>query len=322
MKMRRIPQLAGAVIALIVAIPQPVSAQSFPTKPIRILVPFPAGGPSDFAGRVISQKLPELLGQPIVYDNRAGAAGAIAAQLVAQAPADGHTLLIANVGMLCIAPRLGKIPYDPARDFTPITNLVSAPQWLVVHPSVPVRNVQQLITFAKAKPGQLTYGSAGVGQQSHLTGELFKIATGVDILHVPYKGATPAMIDLLGGQITMGFTTSIENFVQGRLRILAITSRERSRVTPDVPTMIESGVKDFEAYSWNGILAPAATPRAVVARLNRDIAKALQLPEVRERVGASGKFVVGDSPEEFAAYIRSESAKWAGIVKRLGLDKQ
>lgn len=299
-------------------------SQSFPVKPIRVLVPFPAGGPSDFAGRVIAQRLPELLGQPVIYENRPGAAGAIAAQLVAKSPPDGYTLLIANVGMLCIAPHLGKLGYDP-KDFSPITNLVSAPQWLVIHPSVPVRTVKELIALAKARPGQLTYGSAGVGQQSHLTGELFNLATNVKVMHVPYKGATPAVIDLIGGQISMVFTTSIENLEfakTGRLRILAITSRDRSPVTPDVPTMREAGVNDFEAYSWNGILAPADTPRETIARLNRDIVRALQFRDVQERVSASGKFVVGDKPEEFGAYIASESARWSRIVKQQGIRAQ
>jgi len=297
------------------------SSQTFPAKPIRVVVPFPAGGPSDFAGRIVAQRLPELLGQPVIYDNRPGAAGSIAAQLVAKSSPDGHTLLIANVGMLCIAPHLGKLGYDP-KQFSPITNMVSAPQWLVIHPSVPARSVKELISLAKARPGQLTYGSAGIGQQSHLTGELFNLAAGVKVLHVPYKGATPAVMDLIGGQISMIFTTSIENLEfakTGRLRILAITSRDRSRVTPDVPTMQEAGLSEFEAYSWNGILAPADTPREIIARLNRDIVRALQFPDVQERVAASGKFVVGDKPEEFGVYIASESARWSKIVKQQGI---
>ena len=310
---------ATGLVCLVIA--SSALSQSFPVKPVRVMVPFPAGGPSDYAGRVIAQRLPELFGQAVIFDNRSGAAGAIAAQLVAKSPPDGYTLLIANVGMLCIAPHLGKLAYDP-KEFAPITNMVSAPQWLVTHPSVPARNVKELIALAKARPGQLTYGSAGVGQQSHLTGELFNLATGVKVLHVPYKGATPAIIDLIGGQISMAFTTSIENLEfakTGKLRILAITSRERSPITPNVPTMGEAGVKDFEAYSWNGILAPADTPREIIVRLNRDIVRALQFPDVRERVAASGKFVVADTPDEFSAYIRAESARWSRIIKQQGI---
>lgn len=314
--------MPGIFAALSIAIAEPVLAQTFPTKPIRIVVPFPAGGPSDFAGRVVSQRLPELLGRPVIFDNRAGAAGAIAAEIVARSAPDGYTLIISNVGMMCIAPHLGKLPYDPATDFVPVINLLGAPQWLAIHPSLPARSVKELIALAKAHRGQLNYGSAGVGQQSHLTGELLRITTGVDIVHVPYKGAAPALADLVGGQISMVFTNAPESLQfakAGRLRLLAVTSRERSPVTPDVPTMVESGVKDFVVVSWDGVHAPAGTPREIVERLNRDIARALQFPEVRERVAAIGKFVVGDTPEEFAATIRADSARWSGVIKQLGI---
>lgn len=318
----RVIRQLGTVAGLFLAIAGGAMAQSFPSQPIRIVVPFPAGGPSDFAGRVVSARLPELLGQPVIYDNRAGAAGVIAGEIVARSRPDGHTLLIANVGMLSIAPHLGKLPYDPVKDFAPITDMVRAPQWLIVHPSVPAHSVKALIALAKAQPGQLNYGSAGLGQQSHLTGELLKSLVGIDIVHVPYKGAAPAVVDLISGNISMVFTTSMESIQlakAGRIRILAITSGERSPVTPEVPTMIESGVKDFEVYSWNGILAPAATPRNTIERLNRDIVKALQFPEVKERVNANGKFIVGDTPEEFGAFIRAESARWLRIIQERGL---
>lgn len=315
-------QFLGMVVALCAVFGNDAVAQAFPAKPIRIVVPFPAGGPSDFAGRVISQRLPELLGRPVIYDNRAGAAGAIAAEMVARSAPDGYTLLISNVGMLCIAPHLGKLPYDAAKDFTPVANLLGAPQWLAIHPSVPAHNVKQLIALARARPDQLNYGSAGVGQQSHLTGELFRITAGVNIVHVPYKGAAPAVTDLIGGQISMIFTSSFESLQfakDGRLRFLAVTSRERSAVTPDVPTMGEAGVKDFVVLSWDGLHAPAATPREIIARLNRDVAKALQFPEVKERVSSVGKFVIGDTPEEFGAQVRADSARWSGVIKKLGI---
>ena len=314
---------AFALLLLVPAVP--ALAQSFPSRPIRIVVPFPASGPSDFAARVTGNRLPELLGQPVIYDNRSGAAGGLGAEIVAKAPPDGHMLLIANVGMLCIAPHLGKVPYDAMKDFTPITNLVSAPQWFVIHPSVPARNVRELIALARSKPDGLSYGSAGIGQQSHLTGELFNSITGVKILHVPYKGAAPAVTDLISGQIAMVFTTSIENLEfakTGRLRILAITSGERSIITPDVPTMSEAGVKDFEIFSWNGILAPSGTPREIIARLNRDFVRAIQSPDVRERVSAQGKFVVGDTPEQFSIYIRKESARWGKLIMNMGVKQE
>jgi tripartite-type tricarboxylate transporter receptor subunit TctC len=266
--------------------------------------------------------LPELLGRPVIYDNRAGAAGAIAAEMVARSAPDGYTLLISNVGMLCIAPHLGKLPYDAAKDFTPVTNLVAAPQWLATHPSIPAGSVKELIALAKARPGQLNYGSAGVGQQSHLTGELFRLISGVGIVHVPYKGAAPAVTDLIGGQISMIFTSSFESLQfakDGRLRFLAVTSKDRSPVTPNVPTMVEAGVKDFVVMSWDGLHAPAATPREVIARLNRDIGTALQFPEVKERVAAVGKFPVGDTPEEFGAQVRSDSNRWSTVIKQLGI---
>ena len=310
---------AFAILFLVAA--APALAQSFPSKPIRIVVPFPASGPSDFAARVMGSRLPEFLGHPVIYDNRSGAAGGLGAEIVSSAPPDGYTLLIANVGMLCIAPHLGKVPYDAMKDFAPITNLVSAPQWFVIHPSVPARNVKELIALARSKPDSLSYGSAGVGQQSHLTGVLFNNVTGVKILHVPYKGAAPAVTDLISGQISMVFTTSIENLEfakKGRLRILAITSGERSAVTPDVPTMREAGVKDFEIFSWNGVLAPSRTPREIIARLNRDFVRAIQSPDVKQRVSAQGKFVVGDTPEQFSLYIKNESDRWGKLIVKMG----
>ena len=306
---------------LLIAAPG-AGAQPFPAKAVRIVVPFPAGGPSDYAARVVSQRLQEFIGQPVVVDNRPGAAGTLGAELVAKAPPDGYTLLIANVGMLSVAQFVQKLPYDPQRDFAPITNLIGGPSWLLVHPSVPARSVKELIELAKARPGQLTYGSAGTAQVSHLNGELFKVLAGVDLLHVPYKGTGPIIPELLGGQISMSFSTAIENlqFVRaGRVRALAITSLKRSPVVPEVPTVDESGLKGFEVLNWNGIVAPAGTPREIVARLNRDIVRATQQPDVRERVGAQGNLVIGDSPEEFAAYIRLEADKWSAVVKKAGI---
>lgn len=298
-------------------------AQSFPTKPVRIVVPYPAGGVSDFAARLLTQGLTDRLGQPVIVENRPGASGSIGAVAVAKSPPDGHTLLVASSGMLSVAPHLFKnLPYDVDRDFSPISNLLGGPSWLITHPSVPAGTVKELIALAKAKPGALTYGSAGQGLASHLSAELLKMMAGVDILHVPYKGTAPVTNDLLGGQISLTFSTAIENVQfanQGRIRILAVTSLKRSPITPEVPTMDESGLKGFEIISWNGILAPAGTPRDVVERLNRDITEVIKSPALRERVEKLGNFVIGDSPAAFSAYIRSESAKWAKVVRQANI---
>lgn len=320
---RNVPLLLGMGALLCLAPGNGALAQSYPAKPIRIVVAFAPGGPSDFAARVISQRLPKLLGQQVVVDNRAGAGGLVGAEHVAKSQPDGYTLLIANVGMLSVARYLySKLPYDPGRDFAPITNLIGGPSWLIVHPSVPVHSAKELIALAKARPGQLTYGSAGVGQVSHLNGELFKIMAGVDIVHVPYKGTGQITPDLIGGQISMSFSTDIQSLLlgkAGKLRMLAVTSLKRSPAAPEVPTVDESGLKGFEVLNWNGIVAPAGTPREIIARLNRDFVKVIQLPEVKQLVGAQGNIVIGDTSEEFDAYIRAESDKWSKVITQLGI---
>ena len=320
---RNVPLLLGMGALLCLAPGNGALAQSYPAKPIRIVVAFAPGGPSDFAARVISQRLPERLGQQVVVDNRPGAGGLVGAEHVAKSQPDGYTLLIANVGMLSVARYLySKLPYDPAKDFAPITNLIGGPSWLIVHPSVPVHSAKELIALAKARPGQLTYGSAGVGQVSHLNGELFKIMAGVDIVHVPYKGTGQITPDLIGGQISMSFSTDIQSLLfakAGKLRLLAVTSLKRSPAAPEVPTVDESGLKDFEVVNWNGIVAPGRTPQEIIARLSRDFVKVIQLPEIKERVGAQGNIVIGDTPGEFAAYIRAESDKWSRVIKQVGI---
>ena len=294
-------------------------AQAFPSKPIHIVVPFPPGGPSDFAARSVSQHLPQFLGQPVIVENRTGGAGFIGADYVAKSPPDGHTLLVATVGVMVIAPYLfNNLPYDPFRDFAPITNLISGPAVLVVHPSVPANNVKELIALAKAKPGYLTYGSTGLGQISHLNGELFKLLAGVDILHVPYKGAAPLLPELLSGQISMNFSVTVDGLTfmrAGRLRALAVTSLKRLPMMPDVPTMDESGIKGYDVANWNAIWAPAKTPREVVAQLNRAIAKSMDMAEVKERVAAQGNLIAVDTPEAFGAFIGREAAKWSKVIK-------
>lgn len=321
MKMNR---LCAALLAL--ALAGTAWAQAFPSKPIRIVVPFPPGGPSDYAARSVSQHLPALIGQPVIVDNRSGGAGITGTDAVAKSAPDGYTLLVATVGVMVIAPYLfPKLPYDPFKDFVPITNLISGPSVLVVHPSVPAHSVQELIALARAKPGSLTYGSTGAGQISHLNGELFKALAGVDILHVPYKGAAPVLPAMISGEISMNFSTAIDGLGlmrAGRLRALAVTSPKRLAAMPEVPTMDESGLKGYDVSNWNAIWAPAGTPRALIDRLNREICKAMDSPDVRERVAAQGNLIVCDSPDDFAAYIRKEAGKWSKVVQdaRIKLD--
>ena len=310
-----------AIVCLIAATPL-THAQTFPAKPLHIVVAFPPGGPSDYAARVVSLKLTESIGQPVVVDNRPGAGGALGTELVARAAPDGYTLVIGNTGTLSVLPHLQKLGYDALRDFTPITNLIGGPSFLLTHPSVPAKNLRELIALAKKKPGQLTYASAGVGQISHMNGELFKQLAHIDLLHIPYKGTGPVMPEMLGGQVSMTFSTSIDNlqFVKnGRVRALAVTGKERLAVAPDLPTMAESGLPGFESLNWNGIVGPAGMPREIVSRLNREIVRAINLPDVKEKIIAQGNFAIGDSPEEFAAFIRAESDKWARVVKQANI---
>ena len=297
-------------------------AQTFPAKPIRIVVPSPAGGPSDFAARAVSQNLPQYLGQSVIVDNRPGGAGLIGAEIVAKAPPDGHTLLVATGGLMIITPLvINKMPYQTA-DFAPLTNLISGPSYLLVHPSLPVRSLKALIELTRTRPGELTYGFAGPAQVSHLNGELLKSLARIDIVSVPYKGTANLFTQLVGGEVSMAFTTSVDSlaFVRaGRLRALAVTTLKRSPAMPDVPTMDEAGLKGYEVSNWNGIWAPVKTPREVVERLNRDIARTLQAPDVKERVAALGNQIVADTPDEFAAYIRRETDKWSKLVKEANI---
>jgi len=310
------------LFAVLGAVGGTAAAQQFPNRPIRVVVPFPPGGPSDYAARVISSKLPDLFGQQVVVDNRPGAGGALGAEQVARAAPDGHTLLIANLGMLTILPHLQKVPYDPFNDFTPITNLIGGPSFLLVHPSVPAKSVRDLIAIAKKSPGQLTYASASVGQISHMNGELMKLLAGIDMLHVPYKGTGPIMPELVGGQVSMTFSTSVDTLgfaKAGRVRLLAVTGGKRLGILPDAPTMAESGLPGFESLNWNGIVGPAKVPRDIVDRLAREIIRALNMADVKERVVAQGNDVIGDGPDAFPKFIRAESAKWGRVVKQAGI---
>jgi tripartite-type tricarboxylate transporter receptor subunit TctC len=311
-----------ALGSLLAALAVSVSAQPYPTKPIRLVVPFPAGGTTDVLARAAAQKLTETLGQAVIVDNRPGAGGNIGAELVAKSPPDGYTLLMGTVGTHAINPSLyPKMPYDHVRDFVPVILVAGVPNVLVINPALPVNSMQELIAYAKANPGKLNFASSGNGTSIHLSGELFKTMAGVQITHVPYKGSAPALQDLVGGQVQLMFDnlpSALALIKGGRLKALAVTSKERAPALPDVPTMAESGLPGFEASSWFGLLAPAGTPQPVVAKLNAEIAKWLASPEAKEKLLAQGANAAGGTPEDFARHIAAETAKWQKVVKESG----
>jgi tripartite-type tricarboxylate transporter receptor subunit TctC len=312
--------LIGCTVALATSIP--ARAQLYPAKPIRMIVPFPAGGATDIVGRLVGQKLTDAMGHQVIIDNRGGAGGTIGSDVAAKAPPDGYNILVGTSSTHAIAPSLyAKLPYDPVRDFTPVTLLATATILLAVHPSVPARNVKELIALAKREPNAFSYASSGNGGISHLIGEHFKSVAGIQMLHVPYKGDTPALVDLASGQVSLMFGTAVSflPYVKtGRLNALAVTNTKRSPVVPNVPTVAESGVPGFEALQWFGVYVPAGTPREIVARLNSEIAQILRMPEIRERFAGLGADVAGGSSDDFAAFQRAEVAKWTKIVKASG----
>jgi tripartite-type tricarboxylate transporter receptor subunit TctC len=295
------------------------TAQSYPDKPVRIIAPYAAGGSTDSTARLIAQALSQQLGQPFVVENRPGAGGTIGHEAVAKAPADGYTLLFSAAGPLVVSPHTyPKLPYEPIRSFEPIKLIATAPLLLVVNPKVQAASVQDLIKYAAANPGKMTYGSFGNGSAAHLAGEQFKMLAKVDIVHVPYKGSAPALTDLVGGQIDMMFdvlVTALPQVKGGRLRSLAITSAERSALVPDSPTMQEAGVTGFDAGTWFGVLAPAGTPKNVVDILSKALDATLAKPEFREALAAQGALVAGGTPQQFGQFFRSEMDKWGAIVR-------
>jgi tripartite-type tricarboxylate transporter receptor subunit TctC len=294
-------------------------AQTYPDKPVRIIVPYAAGGSTDSTARLIAQALSQQLGQPFVVENRPGAGGTIGHEVVAKAPADGYTLLVSASGPLVVSPHSYlRLPYEPIGSFEPIKLLTMAPLLLVVNPKIQARSMQELIKSASADPGKMTYGSFGNGSSAHLAGELFKILTGVDIVHIPYKGSAPALTDLMGGQIDMMFdilVTALPLAKSGRVRALAITSAERSPLLPDTPTMQEAGVKDFVVVAWFGALAPAGTPKSVIETLSRALDATLAKPEFREVMASQGAIVAGGTPQAFGAFFRSELDRWGAVVR-------
>jgi tripartite-type tricarboxylate transporter receptor subunit TctC len=294
----------------------------YPTKPLRIIVPQSAGASTDLTARLIAQKLSVAFGQPVVVDNRPGAGSIIGTDLVAKAAPDGYTLLVV-ASSITLNPSLHKnLPFDPVRDLAPITQLSAFPNLLTVHPAVPVKTVKDLIALAKAKPGSLNYGSSGSATGTHLSAELFKYMTGIDMVHVPYKGGGPAVQALLGGQVQLNFATIVSvlpHVRSGKLRGIAVTTAKRSPGAPDIPTIAESGVPGYDHGPWNGFLAPARTPRAVIARLNEETARILQLPETKAVFTNEGAEPVGNKPEEFGAIIKAETSKWAKVIQAAGI---
>ena len=293
-------------------------AQNFPTRPLRIVVPYAAGGSTDVLARMVGQKLTAVLGQPVVIDNRTGAGTIIATEIVARAAPDGYTLLMATPPLTIAAALYEKLPFDTARDFAAVTNIAATSNVLVVHPAVPAQSVKELIALAKANPGKFTFGSSGVGGASHLAVELFRSMAGIELLHVPYKGGSLAVTDLLGGRLTLMFAnlTTVQGHIKtGRVRALAIGTAQRSLVVPDLPTVAAAGVPGYEANNWNGVVAPAGTPRAVIERLRREIKAAVDAPEMRERLLQNAFEPIADTPAEFARYLATERVKWGKVVR-------
>ena len=315
--------ILALILALVATALRPVAAQTYPAKPIRFIVPFPPGGGNDLIARELSQHLTESLGQPMVVDNRPGASTLIGAEAAAKASPDGYTLFMGNNSTLTINPHLyKKLPYDAVRDFAPLSLLASAPFVLLAHPSVPAQSVKELIALARQRPGQLNFGSSGLGIATHLAGEMFKLMARVDIVHIPYKGAAPALTDLIGGQIELLFNNVISampHVRSGRLRALAVTSKTRSHALPQVPAVAEAGLPDYEASVWYAVLAPARAPAPVLTRLHGEFVKALQQPRVQDRLASDGASNVGSTPEVLARTIEADLARWGKVIKQNGI---
>jgi tripartite-type tricarboxylate transporter receptor subunit TctC len=315
--------LGGSVVLAVAAmLPALAAAQSFPAKPIRIVVPFPPGGSTDLLARRIGEKLAAVWGQPVVVDNRAGAGGTLGADYVAKSAPDGYTLLMGVTGSNAIANALyPKLPYDVVKDFAPVSLVVSSPLVLVRNPNFAPKTVQEVVAAAKAKPGSISYGSPGNGTSMHLTGEMFKLSAKVSMLHIPYRGSAGALSDLMGGQIDTMFGDFLVVWPQleaGKLQPIAVTSKTRHKMLPNVPTIAESGYPGFEALSWQGLFAPAATPPAIVEQLNREVNKALASADIQEYFGSRGFTLGGSSAAEFKAFVKVEADKWAKIVQASG----
>ena len=298
-------------------------AQEFPSKPIKLIVPFPPGGPNDIIARIVGQRMSEILKQPVLIDNRGGAGGVLGTDAVAKAEPDGYTIAISSAGALAISSSLQeKIPYDPLKDFEPVTLVAKVPEMLVVATSVPASNMKELVALAKAQPGKLNFASSGPGSMPHLAGELFKLTAKIDIVHVPYRGAAPAVNDLLGQQVQMVFLDLpilLPQVAAGKLKPIAIGTMQRVAALKDVPTTVEVGMPDIQTENWYGMVAPAKTPKAIVAKLNSATLEAMRSPEVIEKLASQGAILSGGTPEQFGAFIRSEIVKWGKVVQAAGI---
>jgi tripartite-type tricarboxylate transporter receptor subunit TctC len=316
------PRLPAATAAVLLVATTSLHAQTFPTRPVRLIVPFAAGGPGDAVGRLIAPGLGEIWGQQVVIDNRAGANSIVGSEIAARAAPDGYTLVLPSAGITINTTLYAKLPFDLIRDFTPVTSVTFGPSMLVTHPSLQVKNLKDLVSLAKAKPRSLSYGSSGSGApSSHLGMELLKVTTGVDIIHIPYKSMAPALVDVLGGQIQMAMPTinvTLQHTRAGRLRAIGVTSLQRSPVAPDVPPLAEQGMPGYEASNWYGLLAPAGLPAPIAEKIHGDLSKLLQSPELRDRFAAAGMEARSMPPAEFAAFVKREIAKWGKVVKASG----
>ena len=316
------PSLLAGVLAAALLTISPLASAAFPDKPLKIIIGFPAGGPLDQHARLLSDKLQAVLGQPILIDYKSGAGGIVGAQEVMKAPADGYTLMLANTGVMVINPAIyGKLPYATLRDFTPIARTAMQPLALLVNPKLPVTTLKEFVDYARARPGQVNYGSAGNGGISHLAPEMFKAATGLFMVHIPYRGSAPAFTDLMGGQVQFmaeSIPQAASYHKQGKVRALAVTSRERNAALPDVPTVMETGIKNFEVVGFYGFLAPAGTPKDVVAKLSDAFKQVLALPDVRTRMITQGADPAFLGADEFAKYLASEMPRWADAVGKSG----
>ena len=318
----RIPR--DLLLALCLALTSPAfAADEFPSKPVRLIVPFPPGGPNDLIARVVGQRMSDIFKQPVIIDNRGGQAGVLGTDVVAKAAADGYTIGIVSASAIVISPSMEKIAYDPQKDLQPITLVATVPEMLVVAKDVPATNMSELVALAKAQPGKLNFASAGVGGLPHLAGELFKLTAKIDIVHVPYRGAAPAINDLLGQQVQMTFLdlpVILPQIKAGNLKPIALGARERAKQAPDVPTTAEVGMPDLLIENWYGMVGPAGLPREILDRINRVAVEAMSDPSVKDKLADQGLTLVPQTPEEFRAFIVDEAAKWSNVVKKAGLE--
>ena len=317
-------RLAGFVChaAMLCIISAAAAAADYPSRPVRIIIGFPPGGATDLVSRLMAPKYVEIFKQQFIVDNRSGANGVIGSDLAAKAAPDGHTIHLATIGTLVISPAITRVPYDPIKDFAPISQAVALQNIFIVHPTLPAKSLKEMIALAKAKPGALNFATSGQGSPGHLAGELFKSMARVNIVHVPYKGGGPALIDLVAGHVEIFvavISTAVPQVKAGKARALAVTGGKRAAALPDVPTVAETGIKGYEATNWYGYVAPADTPRPIIERLHKETVAILNMPDVREALLSRGIEAAPSSPAEFAAYIRAESAKWGKVIKQTGI---